>query len=135
MTTDRCCLPVALLDVLRGGILLHAQDDVERLSGRGEGPLPLLLHSGSLAVSLSRSYLSTCRGRQSGAMIVKGGPVPVFLTIVKFCTIQMVMKHICGRVHVCDTNSAPPASMHLACEATQKSLLELPNRNSTSYVA
>lgn len=44
--------PVALLDVLRSGALVHAQDDVERLSGRGEGPLPLLLHPGSLAVSL-----------------------------------------------------------------------------------
>lgn len=44
--------PVALLDVLRGGALVHAQDDVERLSGRGEGPLPLLLHPASLAVSL-----------------------------------------------------------------------------------
>lgn len=58
-TTGRCCglpqvgiVPVALLDVLRGGALVHAQDDVERLSGRGEGPLPLLLHPGSLAVSL-----------------------------------------------------------------------------------
>lgn len=65
-------VPVALLDVLRSGVLVHAQDDVERLSGRGEGPLPLLLHPSSLAVSLPPVDLSE---RERGALSVIGDSI------------------------------------------------------------
>lgn len=48
--------PVALLDVLCGGVLVNSQHDIQRFSRRGKSSLSLVVHG--LSVCLTASYLS-----------------------------------------------------------------------------
>lgn len=48
---EACVSPVGLLDVVMAAAFLQTQDLVQRLSGRGQGSLPLLRHGLSITCS------------------------------------------------------------------------------------